>query len=292
MASHSVSNLAAKLFHGPEHFISFSSKQILVSMFRKEAGHVLTPFSHHHPEYEFIIPLTPIPSLSYLGETHFGSPGNVYPVHTGFEHGISSPVEDVSFLSILIDPHFMESVLASNPEFRDCEFGPGFPVPPKVNDLLFWFYQESTGPISSESVLRHLGALFCLELARGGLTIPEDSKKETDPLPRLSISECADFIQTHLGEDLTLDALAGRCGLSKYHFLRKFKETHGIPPLQYLIEARLSMAASLLEMSPHLSLSDISYRCGFASPTRFCEQFRLKTGFTPGDFRKKKTVNL
>ena len=64
------------------------------------------------------------------------------------------------------------------------------------------------------------------------------------------------WIDAHAAEPLALPALAARCGLSPFHYLRVFSAVLDVTPHQYLIRCRLRHAARLLaDLVSGLSLS-------------------------------------
>lgn len=84
----------------------------------------------------------------------------------------------------------------------------------------------------------------------------------------------------------TLETMARAAGMSKYHFLRRFKELTGQTPGQYLQQRRIAKARDLLHMTP-LSVKEVSARVGFANPNYLCRLFRRITGMTPSDYRAR-----
>lgn len=97
--------------------------------------------------------------------------------------------------------------------------------------------------------------------------------------------QLVEYIDSRLGEPITLGQLAARCTLSEYHFARMFRESFGLPPHQYLLARRLSHARDLLRNS-RLPLGDIALACGFSSASHFTNRFRQAVGGTPGDYRQ------
>lgn len=92
------------------------------------------------------------------------------------------------------------------------------------------------------------------------------------------------WIQDNLGEELTLQALAARCGMSERTFSRRFREQIGSTPLQWLLRARVRQAQYLLEATDH-PVERIATQAGFGSPTAFRERFKRVTGTTPHAYR-------
>ncbi|NWA23467.1 AraC family transcriptional regulator [Pseudomonas gingeri] len=94
-----------------------------------------------------------------------------------------------------------------------------------------------------------------------------------------------EYIDSQLGQPLSLGELAGLCALSEYHFARMFRTSFGLPPHQYVLARRLTRARELLRAT-HQPLGEIALACGFASASHFNNRFRQILGATPGDYRQ------
>lgn len=103
--------------------------------------------------------------------------------------------------------------------------------------------------------------------------------------PRIVENSLA-YINEHFGEPLSLDDLAKAANLSPYYFTRVFSAETGFTPHQYLIATRLNSAKFLLQ-SPHMSVKEIAFQCGFNSESSFCSTFKKWEHMTPGDFRAR-----
>ena len=98
-------------------------------------------------------------------------------------------------------------------------------------------------------------------------------------LPPGQLRRVLDYMQAHLGEELSLCQLAAVVQLSPHHFATRFKQSTGMAPYQYLLRQRIATAQHLLaEM--HLSLAEIAYRLGFSSQAHFTTMFRQHVGAT------------
>lgn len=61
------------------------------------------------------------------------------------------------------------------------------------------------------------------------------------------IVEVCDFIEEHLSDDLSVDFLSKQFYISKYYFMRRFKEYTGVSLHQYIIEKRLLRTSIYVE---------------------------------------------
>ena len=90
------------------------------------------------------------------------------------------------------------------------------------------------------------------------------------------------YIETE-GEDLSLQILADRAGLSRTHFQRTFKEVTGVTPKQYAMGKRRARVAEALRSCQ--SVTDAIYASGYGTSSRFYEEAAASIGMHPSQFR-------
>lgn len=83
---------------------------------------------------------------------------------------------------------------------------------------------------------------------------------------------------------LTLDAIAGRVGYSKYHLGRLFQQETGVTIHQYIIKRRLSGAAQEL-VRTRRPIADIGYEAGYQSQQAFTDAFSRVYTVSPKQYR-------
>ena len=90
------------------------------------------------------------------------------------------------------------------------------------------------------------------------------------------------YINEHLDGDLTVETLAARCYISKYHFMRKFKEVTGFTVHSYICQKRLIMALGMMRSgTPATKAASL---CGFQDYSTFIRAFKKMFGASPGKF--------
>ena len=97
------------------------------------------------------------------------------------------------------------------------------------------------------------------------------------------ILQAKNFIDENIKENLSLDEISVTIGISKYHFIRVFKQAFGVSPYQYQKRKRLDFAKFDL-----LNGNDILYtaiRYGFPDAPTFSKAFKQQFGQTPGAVR-------
>ena len=92
------------------------------------------------------------------------------------------------------------------------------------------------------------------------------------------------YINAHLTEPLTLDRLAERHYISKYHLAHTFQQAMGTSVYRYITQKRLILAKQLLlENTP---LIHIHKQCGFNTYSSFYRAFRAVYGISPREYRR------
>jgi len=85
---------------------------------------------------------------------------------------------------------------------------------------------------------------------------------------------------------LTLDEMAAVACLSKYHFLRLFRATYGLTPMEYVSKRRIERAQDLLRAT-NLTITEVCFAVGFSSLGSFSSRFRSVVGETPSEFQRR-----
>ena len=101
------------------------------------------------------------------------------------------------------------------------------------------------------------------------------------------ISAALRHIEANAGDALLLDTVAGVAGMSKYHFLRSFRQSVGVTPHQYLLGLRLRRAAVALT-STAKPVTAIAIDAGFGDISTFNAHFRRAFGQNPSALRKRR----
>lgn len=95
----------------------------------------------------------------------------------------------------------------------------------------------------------------------------------------------AQYVETHLSENIPLTTLAELARLSPYHFARAFKHSFGVPPHRYHLLRRMQQAKLLLGKSG-ASVTEIALQVGFRETSSFTAAFRKLTDFSPTEYRR------
>jgi ABC-type sugar transport system substrate-binding protein/DNA-binding response OmpR family regulator len=106
------------------------------------------------------------------------------------------------------------------------------------------------------------------------------------PIEDAFISRFKGIVEERLTDsNLSVEDLAADMGLSRVQLYRKVKALTGSTPIDLLRKARLSHAQQLLQESK-LTVSEVAYQVGFASPSYFTKCYKDEFGIVPGEARK------
>ena len=94
------------------------------------------------------------------------------------------------------------------------------------------------------------------------------------------------YVETHLDEDLSLDAVAAAVGVSRYHLTRAFGATLGVPLATYTRGRRLSRAAHRLAAGVP-DILGLALDTGYSSHEAFTRAFVQQFGITPEQVREQ-----
>ncbi|MEM8890596.1 MAG: AraC family transcriptional regulator, partial [Bacteroidota bacterium] len=93
-----------------------------------------------------------------------------------------------------------------------------------------------------------------------------------------------EIVDSNAYEKISMDELAALANMSTPSFKRKFKESMGESPGQYIKKLRLEKAAHMLNTSTEL-IASIAYECGFSDPNYFSKSFQAVYGLSPKQYR-------
>ena len=98
------------------------------------------------------------------------------------------------------------------------------------------------------------------------------------------VYQLVDILSREYREQLTLEGLSKRLGVSRFTLSRVFSEQIGCGFPEYVNRLRLNEAETMLA-NTGLPITEISYRCGFETPRTFNRVFRGQLGVTPREYR-------
>lgn len=149
----------------------------------------------------------------------------------------------------------------------------------RLKDLLPEIEQTLQNKHFGDTVLRNaLFTQFMIYINRIFLRTSSSPDKKTYSSDT-QVEQLLKYINRNLSENLSIDQLAERFFLSKYHMMRKFKNETGYTIHNYITSKRLLMARSLI--SQGIPVMKAAQASGFHDYTTFVRAYKKQFGKAP-----------
>jgi AraC-like DNA-binding protein len=140
-----------------------------------------------------------------------------------------------------------------------------------------------------EIVLEHLSELMFVDVVRQYLeTLPEDRTGWLAALREPFVGRALTALHRSPAHGWTLESLAHEVGLSRSALAERFTQFVGHPPMQYLANWRMQLAANYL-LGGTDNIATIAERVGYESEAAFSRAFKKAVGMPPSEWRKQRS---
>ena len=139
----------------------------------------------------------------------------------------------------------------------------------------------------AESAVGALVNLMMVELVRNqGYYVPgEAAHRAMD-----KILQGVRFIDRHFTEDITLEQIAEKSGITPNYFTSLFHQCFHVKLWDYITAKRIDRAKGLLSSGEDLTVLDIAISCGFHNTANFNRAFLKFTGITPSAYKTRREL--
>ena len=235
--------------------------------------------SNFHDGLELLYVTEGCGTLFTGGTAHDMTPGTLLTVAAGEVHRFETAC-GVSYHCLIVGSDFCKengfdpAAIRYVPSVRDAE------IDERLTAVLQAFSEPVGAPhrvIAIRCAVLHL--LLCLN-RRFSLPCPA-SAGGTDAV-RVGL----DYIHCHFTEAITLEDITTHARVSKYHFLRRFKQSTGCTVIAYVQQLRCRRASELL-LNTDERIATVARLCGFDSPSYFTKTFARLIGMRPAEYRAR-----
>ena len=137
------------------------------------------------------------------------------------------------------------------------------------------------------AVINHWASIMMIECLRVYIeSLPEATDNWLKAMKDPFLTKALVAMHESPDQSWTIHKLAEVAGMSRSSFAQRFKEVVGIPPLTYLLDYRLRLAARYLRLQQN-SISRISELVGYASDSTFSQAFKRVYGVSPKAYRQQ-----
>ena len=231
--------------------------------------------AHAHDGYSISLVLEGLHRFAIEGHAMEAGQGMVRVVHPFEMH--ETFVSSWRHLNLSVPTHRIEPLARA--------MGTGVPVllcqvidDPVLSEKIISLYATRAGSdqkSKKEALLRYLLEVHHENLVTTSVSLPADRYLE----------DARAFIHAHASDpDISLESMAARASMSKYHFLRQFKHHYGRTPHQYLQNIRIDCVRQ--KLTSRKALSRIALDCGFYDQSHMVKTYQKFYGHTPGSLKR------
>lgn len=270
--------------------LSYEERGYLCEPFRlfhlADNRHEEVPY-HYHTFHKIILLLAGRADYAIEGERYSLSPGDYVLVGRGSIHRPIVARGDFYERAILyISPEYLQKLSCSDGDLENCflrsQEGFHYVYHAGAGDRvrqLFALLEQSRreGGFGASLLCQALFVQLMVEVNRISLSGNTVSAASGDS----KIVALLQYLNAHLTEGLTIDELAARFYISKYHMMRRFRDETGYTIHGYVTEKRLLLAQQLLEQG--LTMGETALRCGYQEYSTFSRAYKKQFGRSPSE---------
>jgi AraC-like DNA-binding protein len=146
---------------------------------------------------------------------------------------------------------------------------------------------RSPGP-AGEGVLSRISELMFVEVVRRYVAgLPPNRSGWLAGLRDRHVGRALSALHARPGDAWTVEGLARAAGLARSSLSERFTALLGQPPMQYLTQWRMQVAAGLLATT-HEGVAAIAAHVGYASEAAFNRAFKKSVGMPPATWRRRR----
>ena len=139
-----------------------------------------------------------------------------------------------------------------------------------------------------EAMLERMSEMMFVDAVRRYVdTLPEDSRGWLAGLRDRFVGRALSLMHDAPAKEWTVDELGRRVGLSRSALHERFSEMIGQPPMQYLANWRMQVAAALLR-NTNATVASVALDVGYDSEAAFTRAFKRMVGTPPATWRRLK----
>lgn len=246
---------------------------------------------HYHTFHKIIFLLAGRTGYAVEGERYTLQPGDFVLIGRGSIHRPEAE-QGVFYerMILYISPEFLSRISTPDCDLNSCftraQSDFRYVYRSGMDDRLKPLLQQLEQALSDEEfgadlLRRTIFLQLMLEVCRVALRSSSISASSGDA----KIVSILQYLNLHLTEPLSIDDLASRFYISKYHMMRRFREETGYTVHSYLAEKRLLLARQLLKEGG--AVTEVCEQVGYQDYSTFARAYRQMFGNSPSADRPR-----
>ncbi len=250
---------------------------------------------HHHDFYEVFFFLGGKVTYRAEGQVYHLKPGDILLINPMVLHQpiIASDSPDYERIILWVDRGYLEKIAAGENALSRCFEGerirllhlPSSVQRVEMTELLGRLVRECYGNEHASSFYAD-GLFLQIMVELNRLALHAGNRTEGEQEAPSLVAALLDYINEHYSENLSLEGLAKRFFVSKYHLSHEFSRAIGTGVYRYIMLKRLTAAKQLLNEGD--APGEVYIRCGFKDYTSFFRAFKAEYGISPKAFSEAK----
>ena len=261
-------------------------------IFRYRDAYMKEVALHHHDFYEIYFFLSGNVQYNIESRSYLLTPGDVLLISPMELHQpmFGPEQRDYERIVLWIDKQFLEDFSLPKQSFTACfdTTAPGHTnlLRPEgvARQFLTFLLEQLLAESNSEDPYQEISSLTYLAQVLIALNrlARQNRQEDIKTTPDSTVYSILSYINEHYSEDLSLDYLANKFFISKYHLSREFQRLVGTSVHRYIIQKRLVMAKQML--SEGIASSEVYQHCGFGDYSNFYRAFKAEYQISPKDY--------
>ncbi len=246
---------------------------------------------HHHDFYEVFFFLGGKVTYRAEGQIYHLKPGDILLINPMVLHQpiIASDSPDYERIILWVDRAYLEKIAGGENALSRCFEQerirllhlPSSVQRVEMTELLGRLVRECYGN-EHGSILYAEGLFMQIMVELNRLALHAGNRAEGEQEAPSLVAGLLDYINEHYSENLSLEGLAKRFFVSKYHLSHEFSRAIGTGVYRYIMLKRLTAAKQLLSEGD--TPGEVYIRCGFKDYTSFFRAFKAEYGISPRAF--------
>ncbi len=230
---------------------------------------------HAHPQYEILYFINGDARCVIEHREYHLCKGNIVLIPPLYYHFVKidtpKPYERVvfNFSECNVSEHIRDAVFCE-PRVIDCIEDPHGPALFSRIDTLLTAFQGEDAMRLANSLLTELIYL---------ISIKSGKDERFTVYHNETLRGALRYIEDHLTTIRTADEIANALFISRSQLYQCFKEAFGVPPIKYILEKRLVLAQSRIQLGEKPTL--VAAACGFNEYSAFFRNYKKRFGHPP-----------